>query len=106
MPRERISDYVSYTKPPDIREDLEDGIYSVPDGELRIDANHVFFNCPCGCMILIVLPIEGTDQSGWTYKSTLSVNGNELPTLVPSVHCTGLPCKSHFIMTDGHIYWC
>jgi hypothetical protein len=53
--------------------------------------------CFCGCGNRVVTPIS---RSGWT----LSYNG-ETVGLTPSVGNWGLPCRSHYFVTNGEVAW-
>lgn len=54
--------------------------------------------CPCGCGSKVRTPLGPTD---WTLHDT--VNG---PTLFPSIGNWLLPCRSHYLITEGRIVWC
>jgi hypothetical protein len=54
--------------------------------------------CPCGCGSKVRTPLGPTD---WTLEVT--ENG---PTLYPSIGNWQLPCKSHYLITNGQIVWC
>lgn len=58
------------------------------------------FICPCGCGRESWMAFEGGGQPGrnWFWNDDL-----ENPTLSPSVHNTGMPCKWHGWLRDG--YW-
>jgi hypothetical protein len=54
--------------------------------------------CPCGCGSKVRTPLGPTD---WTFKE--EENG---PSLYPSIGNWQLPCKSHYLITNGRIIWC
>lgn len=56
--------------------------------------------CPCGCKEKIVLPVNYETSPRWTLK----LNGNNLPTLNPSIW-RSKGCKSHFLLKGGKIKW-
>jgi hypothetical protein len=59
------------------------------------------FQCPCGCGEVISLSLQKIHANYWrVYKSK-----NNRPSLSPSVWQSE-GCCSHFILTDGRIYWC
>lgn len=58
------------------------------------------FICPCGCGNESWMAFEGSGSPG----SQWAFDGNhESPTLHPSVHNTGMPCKWHGWLRGG--YW-
>lgn len=61
----------------------------------------VLFQCPCGCHEIISLSLQKIHSKHWH----VSKSKNNRPSLTPSVwQIEG--CCSHFIITDGRIYWC
>lgn len=59
------------------------------------------FQCPCGCHEVISLSLQKTHSKHWrVYESE-----SNRPSLTPSVWQSE-GCLSHFILTDGRIYWC
>ncbi len=58
------------------------------------------FFCPCGCGRESWMAFDGSGQPGrnWTWNGDL-----DNPTLHPSVHNSGMPCKWHGWLRDG--YW-
>lgn len=56
--------------------------------------------CPCGCRAVLQLSLLEEDSPRWR----LLLNGNGLPTLVPSVRRTR-GCHSHFFLRGGRIVW-
>lgn len=71
---------------------LEQGILYVSE-EFAVAA-HL---CACGCGNKVVTPLGPAE---WT----LSVR-NGVPTLHPSIGNWQLPCRSHYLVVDGHIRW-
>lgn len=53
--------------------------------------------CACGCMQKVRTPLGPTE---WTVRA--DVRG---PTLRPSVGNWQLPCRSHYLITNGNIQW-
>jgi hypothetical protein len=56
--------------------------------------------CPCGCRDVIQLSLLHGDSPRWR----LSLDGDELPTLVPSIRRTQ-GCRSHFFLRHGRVVW-
>jgi hypothetical protein len=56
--------------------------------------------CPCGCGDVIQLSLLDTDSPRWR----LSLDGDKLPTLVPSIRRTK-GCRSHFFLRRGRVIW-
>jgi hypothetical protein len=56
--------------------------------------------CPCGCGDVIQLSLLDTDSPRWR----LSLDGDKLPTLVPSIRRTK-GCRSHFFLRRGTVIW-
>lgn len=56
--------------------------------------------CPCGCRDVIQLSLLDGDPPRWR----LSLDGDGLPTLVPSVRRTQ-GCRSHFFLRRGRVVW-
>ncbi|MBS4065880.1 MAG: hypothetical protein KGZ74_15075, partial [Chitinophagaceae bacterium] len=59
------------------------------------------FQCPCGCGEIISLSLQNEHHKSWYVVKSK----NNRPTLHPSVW-QNEGCYSHFIITDGRIYWC
>lgn len=53
--------------------------------------------CACGCMQKVRTPLGPTE---WTVRA--DVRG---PTLRPSVGNWQLPCRSHYLITNGNVQW-
>jgi Family of unknown function (DUF6527) len=53
--------------------------------------------CVCGCGSKVITPL-GTAE--WTFSER-----NGRPTLRPSIGNWQLPCRSHYLITDGRIQW-
>lgn len=53
--------------------------------------------CACGCGNKVVTPLS---PAKWTFTE----NGGR-PTLRPSIGSWQLPCRSHYVITDGRIDW-
>lgn len=53
--------------------------------------------CLCGCGSKVRTPLTPTEWS-----LTVSERG---PTLRPSIGNWQLPCKSHYLITNGHVTW-
>jgi len=56
--------------------------------------------CPCGCRDVIQLSLLHGDSPRWR----LSLDDDELPTLVPSIRRTQR-CRSHFFLRHGTVIW-
>ena len=56
--------------------------------------------CPCGCRDVVQLSLLDSDSPRWR----LSVDGDKLPTLVPSIRRTN-GCRSHFFLRHGRVIW-
>lgn len=56
--------------------------------------------CPCGCRDVIQLSLLHGDSPRWR----LSFDGDELPTLVPSIRRTQ-GCRAHFFLRHGRVVW-
>jgi hypothetical protein len=72
--------------------ELSSGILYVSD-EYAV-AGHL---CACGCGAKVITPLGPAE---WIF---LERNGR--PTLRPSIGNWQLPCRSHYLITDGHIQW-
>lgn len=59
------------------------------------------FQCPCGCGEIISLSLQDEHDNTWQVVKSK----HNRPTLHPSVW-QNQGCCSHFILTDGRIYWC
>jgi hypothetical protein len=53
--------------------------------------------CACGCGSKVITPLGPTE---WI----LTERGGR-PTLRPSIGNWQQPCRSHYLITDGHIHW-
>lgn len=53
--------------------------------------------CACGCGQKVRTPLGPTE---WTVRSA-----SRGPTLRPSVGNWQLPCKSHYLITNGRVHW-
>jgi hypothetical protein len=53
--------------------------------------------CMCGCGIKVVTPLGPAE---WKF-----VEEEGLPSLFPSIGNWQLPCKSHYVIADGHVIW-
>lgn len=72
-------------------------------GVLYISKLHsmAIHKCPCGCGFEAVTPLECEAMPGWTLQeSSVGVS------LHPSVYNKGLPCQSHYYITDNQVRWC
>lgn len=56
--------------------------------------------CPCSCRDTIQLSLLDDDSPRWR----LLLNGDGLPTLVPSIRRTR-GCHSHFLLRGGRVVW-
>jgi hypothetical protein len=72
--------------------DLSEGILYV-SSEYSV-AGHL---CACGCGTKVITPLGPAE---WTFSER-----NELPTLRPSIGNWQLPCRSHYVITEGQIRW-
>jgi hypothetical protein len=62
------------------------------------------FCCPCGCGNMSYMAFTCRPEKAKAGGPEWEWNGDrENPTLTPSVHQTGLPCKWHGWLRDG--YW-
>lgn len=59
--------------------------------------NTAVHSCCCGCGYRVTTP---TTSTGWG----LTLNG-EAPTLSNSIGNGSFPCKSHYLVRNGHIKW-
>lgn len=62
------------------------------------EISRLHFVCPCGCGKVGSIPVDVGKKKdrGWLW------DGNEtVPTLTPSVFCTGWPCRWHGYLTKG-----
>lgn len=75
-----------------IPEQLEDGVLYI--SQRYRTATH---RCCCGCGSEVVTPIGPAD---WTLKA---VNG--AVTLRPSIGNWSLPCRSHYLISQGRVVW-
>ena len=75
-----------------IPRDLEAGILYVSK-EYAVAA-HL---CMCGCGNKVVVPLGPAE---WSF-----IERNGRPTLYPSIGNWQLPCRSHYVITDGRIQW-
>ena len=57
--------------------------------------------CPCGCGHKSVLNFKPEWSNGWD----MTKNG-DIVTFRPSVGNFGMPCKSHYFITENRIEWC
>ncbi|WP_367181999.1 DUF6527 family protein [Halothiobacillus sp.] len=69
--------------------------------ESRSKPKWSLFKCPCGCGDVITITLQTVHQPHW--HLTLTQFGR--PTLSPSVW-RDIGCKSHFVLSDGRVYWC
>lgn len=53
--------------------------------------------CACGCGNKVITPLGPAE---WIFSAQ-----NGLPTLRPSIGNWQLPCRSHYVITDGQIHW-
>lgn len=53
--------------------------------------------CACGCGAKVVTPLGPTE---WTFTERAG-----RPTLRPSIGNWQLPCRSHYVISDGRIHW-
>jgi hypothetical protein len=53
--------------------------------------------CVCGCGNKVVTPLGPAE---WTFSER-----NGRPTMYPSIGNWQLPCRSHYLITNGHIEW-
>ena len=72
--------------------ELSPGVFYVSE-EYAV-AGHL---CACGCGNKVITPLGPAE---WTFSE---VNGR--PTLRPSIGNWQLPCRSHYVISDGHIQW-
>ena len=56
--------------------------------------------CPCGCRAVLQLSLLDHDSPRWR----LLLDGDGLPTLVPSIRRTQ-GCHSHFFLRHGRVVW-
>jgi hypothetical protein len=75
-----------------IPKELSSGILYVSD-EYAV-AGHL---CACGCGNKVITPLAPAE---WTISEH-----NGRPTLRPSIGNWQLPCRSHYLITDGYIQW-
>ncbi|MEG4641420.1 DUF6527 family protein [Paracoccus sp. APAP_BH8] len=63
----------------------------------------ITFICPCGCGEESYLPVNGSGRPGhsWDWDREL-----EYPTLSPSIHNTGMPCRWHGWLRRGEWVAC
>jgi hypothetical protein len=72
--------------------DLAEGVLYVSE-EYDV-AGHL---CACGCGNKVIVPLGAAE---WTFRE---IDG--LPTLRPSIGNWQLPCRSHYMITEGRIEW-
>lgn len=53
--------------------------------------------CACGCSAKVVTPLGPAE---WSFTE----RGGR-PSLRPSIGNWQLPCRSHYVISDGHIHW-
>lgn len=53
--------------------------------------------CACGCGNKVITPLGPAE---WTFAER-----NARPTMRPSIGNWQLSCRSHYLITDGHIEW-
>ncbi len=53
--------------------------------------------CACGCGAKVVTPLGPAE---WTFSESAG-----RPTLRPSIGNWQLPCRSHYVISDGRIHW-
>lgn len=53
--------------------------------------------CACGCGNKVVTPLGPAE---WAF-----LERDGCPTLRPSIGSWQLPCRSHYVITDGRIHW-
>jgi hypothetical protein len=75
-----------------IPKELSSGVLYVSD-EYAVAA-HL---CACGCGSKVSVPLGPAE---WTFSESQG-----LPTLRPSIGNWQLPCKSHYVITNGRILW-
>lgn len=75
-----------------IPRDLSPGILYVSN-EYAV-AGHL---CACGCGEKVITPLGPAE---WTFSER-----DGRPTLRPSIGNWQLPCRSHYVITDGRIQW-
>jgi hypothetical protein len=61
----------------------------------RIALRNAGHLCACGCGNKVVTPL---DPAEWSFRDR-----SGLPTLFPSIGNWQLPCRSHYLITDGRI---
>lgn len=72
--------------------DLTPGVLYVSE-EYKV-AGHL---CACGCGSKVIVPLGPAE---WSFYER-----NGRPTLRPSIGNWQLPCRSHYLITDGNVHW-
>lgn len=98
----RLTEFKEVRHVPDLNypgdSSLDDGVLYVVD-----DSPYVQYNCPCGCGSIVTLPTLKHQEGyhGWGF-----LEDRGMITLSPSIHSTGLPCRSHYFIRANRVVWC